>query len=229
MFGILFALSSCRHFRRSRNLKATSRVATVIADELNVRKGPGTEYAKDGMIRECAQVTILEEVGSWVRIDDTHYIHKDYILINTCGLAEGLPLNPLPGTVKMFDGRFNKYIRKYGSGFMCACFCGGVNDIPGVINQFQIAKSIGAISEECKVLDWNKLAIYVGKAKSATFAGKDDVASERQKEILECPRSSGESVYAIGNGNGAFIYKPFDDTGDKVSYNNCLRKILFNY
>ncbi len=55
---------------------------TVNASVLNVRKGPGTEYAVILQLKRGAVVQITGESGTWYKIktnNTTGYVHKDYI------------------------------------------------------------------------------------------------------------------------------------------------------
>ena len=45
-------------------------VAYVTADKLNIRTGPGTEYAKNGALTRGYRVEIIETKGDWARIDE---------------------------------------------------------------------------------------------------------------------------------------------------------------
>ena len=45
--------------------------ATVTADALNMRSGPGISYSKRGVLHKGAKVTILEKSKGWVKIKDS--------------------------------------------------------------------------------------------------------------------------------------------------------------
>ena len=51
----------------------------VNTDALNIRKGPGTSYAKVGSIRDRGTYTIVEESGSWGKLKSgAGWISLDY-------------------------------------------------------------------------------------------------------------------------------------------------------
>ncbi|NLI61700.1 MAG: SH3 domain-containing protein, partial [Clostridiales bacterium] len=62
--------------------KTQQRTGTVNASALNVRTGPGTGYARVGLLPRGAKVTITGESGSWYKIQSgsiNGYVSKTYI------------------------------------------------------------------------------------------------------------------------------------------------------
>lgn len=53
--------------------------AMVNVELLNVRQGPGTEFAKTGLLRSGAIVHIIESKNLWDRIDDTQWVYSSYL------------------------------------------------------------------------------------------------------------------------------------------------------
>jgi uncharacterized protein YgiM (DUF1202 family) len=54
----------------------------VIADQLNVRRGPGSDYPIDGMVSHNQEVEVEEVEDDWVRIsvdDLTGYVNIDFL------------------------------------------------------------------------------------------------------------------------------------------------------
>ena len=52
----------------------------VTADGLNIRKGPGTNYAKTGVITDKGTYTIIEEQGVWGKLKSgAGWIHLGYV------------------------------------------------------------------------------------------------------------------------------------------------------
>ena len=51
----------------------------VNADSLNVRQGPGLNYARKGSLAYNSIIKILEINGSWGRIDSNSWIHLDFL------------------------------------------------------------------------------------------------------------------------------------------------------
>lgn len=60
--------SSTEKANANASTSSTAYTVKVTADALNVRKGPGTSYAKTGCIRDHGTYTIVEEKGGWGRL-----------------------------------------------------------------------------------------------------------------------------------------------------------------
>jgi hypothetical protein len=61
----------------------TSKTGVVNADVLNVRSGPGTDFAPVDQLKRNTTVTILESNDEWDRIGDDRWVFSDYIAINS--------------------------------------------------------------------------------------------------------------------------------------------------
>lgn len=84
-----------------------TQVATVKADVLNVRSGPGTNYTMVGSLRYGATATVVSTSGDWVKIQfngGTGYVHKDYVTVGTSTTTPTptTPSNP-NGKIIMID------------------------------------------------------------------------------------------------------------------------------
>ncbi|WP_426667079.1 SH3 domain-containing protein [Mucilaginibacter sp. McL0603] len=61
----------------------TPKTGVVNADVLNVRSGPGADFAPVDQLKRNATVTILESNDEWGRIGDDRWVFSDYIAINS--------------------------------------------------------------------------------------------------------------------------------------------------
>ena len=52
------------------------------ADNLNVRSGAGTSYPVVEKLANGTKVTLLETSGTWYKIAEGQYIHKDFVDVN---------------------------------------------------------------------------------------------------------------------------------------------------
>ena len=52
---------------------------TVTCRNLNVRKGPGTSYAKAGMIHRGDTVKVVSIANGWAKLDNGTYVASKYI------------------------------------------------------------------------------------------------------------------------------------------------------
>lgn len=51
----------------------------VTASRLNVRSGPGVEYARESTLREGASVKVVSRKGDWVRIGSDEWVHGSFL------------------------------------------------------------------------------------------------------------------------------------------------------
>ncbi len=77
---------------------SSAQTGTIIncSTSVNVRKGPGTGYAKLGVALKGAFYQVLGKSGSWYKIDykgSTGYISADYLKVSS-----GVPASPAPGS-----------------------------------------------------------------------------------------------------------------------------------
>lgn len=80
-FGVAIAKGILNYFgiKPSGNTAASGRyLVKVTTDALNIRKGPGTNYAKTGMITDRGTYTIVETIGEWGKLKSG----KGYINLN---------------------------------------------------------------------------------------------------------------------------------------------------
>lgn len=77
-------------------------VAEVSAENLNIRTGPGTEYAKEGILRNGSQVQIVGKNNGWwqVRLDDGSFGWISMKYAPARGSTEQVPDVPAPSTRK---------------------------------------------------------------------------------------------------------------------------------
>ena len=62
--------------------KKEEKIGYISEEEVNMRKGAGTNYSIIKTLKLNAQVTILEETGKWYKVkvgSDTGYVSKDYV------------------------------------------------------------------------------------------------------------------------------------------------------
>ena len=94
----------------------TSEVLTgtvKVSNTLNVRKGPGTGYARIGSVKKGATVTILGEENGWYKIEyngGTGYVSKEYVVVNgdtPSATPTATPEAPKTGTVKISSNTLN--------------------------------------------------------------------------------------------------------------------------
>ncbi|HEY8341664.1 MAG TPA: N-acetylmuramoyl-L-alanine amidase, partial [Calditerricola sp.] len=74
----------------------SAKTATVTASRLNVRSGPGTQYAVIGSLPNGTRVTVLEERTGWWRVQTgslTGWVASQYLRADT-----GTPALPAPST-----------------------------------------------------------------------------------------------------------------------------------
>jgi hypothetical protein len=74
-----------------------NQTATVTANSLNVRGGPGTDYAIVGNLKAGYVVPVLEKSGSWVRIEfggTVAWVHGDYVKLSTVTSPPPPPVDP---------------------------------------------------------------------------------------------------------------------------------------
>ena len=68
-------------------IETQASTGTVTGSVLNIRDGPGTQYAKKGSLLKGASVTITESRGSWLKIKLNSglagWVHVDYIKTST--------------------------------------------------------------------------------------------------------------------------------------------------
>ena len=60
------------------------RIAIINVESLRIRKGPGTEYATDGLFEINSEWSVKEELGEWVSVDykgNTRYVAAEYVNI----------------------------------------------------------------------------------------------------------------------------------------------------
>ena len=77
-------------------------VRYVTAPALNVREGPGTEYAVVGSLRCGDRVTVLEWRGAWLRISQG-WIHGDYTSATRPPCSTPTPTVTVPPTTQRCD------------------------------------------------------------------------------------------------------------------------------
>lgn len=66
--------------------------ATVTTDVLNLRKGPGTEFAQIGQLQRGQEVTVLESLETWLRVrlnGTTGYVHKNFLFVPQTDVPQG--------------------------------------------------------------------------------------------------------------------------------------------
>ena len=81
--------------------ETVSGTATVTASSLNLRSGPGTNYARIGGISRGASVTLLEKSGSWYKISyngTQGYVSAEYLSIASAPAAPETPATPSSST-----------------------------------------------------------------------------------------------------------------------------------
>ena len=71
--------------------------------ELNVRKGPGIQYAITNVLNQDHPVEIFEQIGNWLRIGDEEWVHTHYIEI-TFTQKEGIVEDPTGLNVRSGPG-----------------------------------------------------------------------------------------------------------------------------
>ena len=63
-----------------------ARYATVLADRLNVRSNPGTEFSRVGYINKGERVQILEDQGEWLKVQYTEsvigFVSAEYVTVS---------------------------------------------------------------------------------------------------------------------------------------------------
>ncbi|HEY8342866.1 MAG TPA: SH3 domain-containing protein [Calditerricola sp.] len=83
---------------------ATAKTATVTASSLNVRSGPGTQYAVIRSIPKGTRVTVLEQLGSWWRVQAGNligWVASAYLRVETSTSILPAPSPPpAPATPK---------------------------------------------------------------------------------------------------------------------------------
>ena len=85
----------------------------ISSNTLNVRKGPGTGYARIGSVKKGATVTILGEENGWYKIEyngGTGYVSKEYVQVgggSTTTAPTTPPTETKTGTVKISSNTLN--------------------------------------------------------------------------------------------------------------------------
>lgn len=68
--------------QESENKTKSEKIGYISEDDVNMRKGAGTNYSVLKVLSLNTQVTILEEDGNWYKVksgDNTGYVSKDYV------------------------------------------------------------------------------------------------------------------------------------------------------
>ena len=85
--------------------------AVVTADTLNIRSGPGTNYAKRGSLTRGYQVEILETSGDWVRIGDGWVNASHLGDAKSGGVAKGDTVTVTASSLNIRQGAGTGYAR----------------------------------------------------------------------------------------------------------------------
>jgi uncharacterized protein YgiM (DUF1202 family) len=67
-------------------------VTGITKTRLNLRQGPGAEYPVVKILDKNTELTVLEDLGSWLNVlsgDDFGYVHENYIEVKLPGAASG--------------------------------------------------------------------------------------------------------------------------------------------
>lgn len=227
MLVFLFALVSSGYYRRRiRRNVPNSATGVVYASTLNVRDGPSMSSNKIGYLSKGDKVIILDTVDSWYKITFNNgygYVLSDYIVLDSSTEIPDYPTYPIRAYQISSDVSDMQKV----AGFLCACYCGGISTESEIQQIYTKALSKGAIYSDYRVKDWNKLAQIAGKAKSGVASLSPSIKpSDRQREILYCPKSDNTYHYVVADGSNIIfdpIFKGY------VSYSDCQSKIIFTY
>ena len=89
----------------------TTHTATVTADTLNIRSGPGTEYARTGMLTRGYQVEVIETKGDWSRVDGGWVASKYLTGSKNNGINKGDTVVITAATLNVRQGAGTDYAR----------------------------------------------------------------------------------------------------------------------
>ena len=85
--------------------------ATVTADTLNIRSGPGVGYAKTGMFTRGYQVEVIETKGDWSRVDGGWVASKYLTSSENHGINKGDTVVITAATLNVRQGAGTDYAR----------------------------------------------------------------------------------------------------------------------
>ena len=90
-----------------------TQMGTVLATVLNIRKGPGTNFAKIGRLVTGNTVPVLAKSGLWLKIDWNGldaWVHGDYVKV----VVSAPEPDPAPGVVARLDelSYASEYVRE---------------------------------------------------------------------------------------------------------------------
>ncbi|EAY22002.1 hypothetical protein TVAG_456370 [Trichomonas vaginalis G3] len=197
----------------------------ITADVLNIRDGPSVGYSIIGSLDQNQVVQLYDEIGGWHKIKyfkrDGYFNKKFFQEIKD--LIPSYPKVPILQNNTLLD----KKIQMNGSGFLCACYCGGYSDVQRINDKFELLRSEIIINEDGSVNDWNLLAISAAKGIDYMLVGKFDFPAPNQREILQCEDSQGRFHYVVGDGSSKITYDP--NPGNNIDYYKCKSKIFISY
>ena len=202
---------------------------------LNVRSGPGTGYSRTGGLSDGTSVTItdISEDSGWYYVTGSGisgYVSADYITLSGSSSSGGGSSSGGSSSgeiIRQTNSGFNSNIRNYGCGFMCCCWCGGVNSVSGCNTLYNKAVSNGWMGSDCYIYNWAYMATGIAGANSYQYATAYQYPPSNAKEILQCANSKTTMHFVVGNGGGSIEYDPYYDGW--VSYSDCQNKRFFYY
>ena len=204
LFFSVLSFSKYITYPREMEPEANAETYVVTASALNVRSGPGTGYAKIGMLYSGA--TFSGSVsGGWARLNyngRTGYVSADYI--RKQGSSGGWPPS---SPIRQGNKALNANIKRWGSAFMSCCWCGRINSVSGCTDAYNRAVRSGAMRSDCYINSWDAMKSIAG-AKTFRMGGKNESPRSNEKEILWCKNRKTTSHFIVGNGRGSVEYDP---------------------
>ncbi|EAX96401.1 NLP/P60 family protein, putative [Trichomonas vaginalis G3] len=191
---------------------------------LNVRAGPGTNYAVVAGLSDGTSVTITGINGDWYHISQG-YVYSQYISLTSSGTSGGGG-GSSGVVIRQGDARFNSNIRTWGCAFMSICWCEGVNSIDGCNAKYNQAVAAGWMSASCYINNWDSMKTIAG-AKTYRYGAQWATAASNEKEILQCANSRTTMHFVVGNKNNGIEYDPAYD--GFVSYSDHQSKRFYGY
>ncbi|MGM8212966.1 N-acetylmuramoyl-L-alanine amidase [Virgibacillus sp. W0430] len=94
---------------------ATEQQATIMADNLNVRSGPGIEFEPIAQVHTGESYTIIQLAGEWAEIEyngHTAWVAREYILMDEVEQIEAMPYRQLEKGTTIKISHNNTHIRK---------------------------------------------------------------------------------------------------------------------
>jgi uncharacterized protein YvpB len=217
---------------------------TVTADVLNVRSGPGTNYAKVGRLVQDTKLNVIQRMNNgWFKISfngKTGYVSGDYVYSSEVYrvTATRLHFRTGPGTQHKSMGLINNgtvldVISKESNGWYKIAYKGKI----GFVSSDYVSTSNAAVSKKmdipviaqrpelpsgCEVTSLAMALRYYG-----VNADKTTLAKQMLYDTTELVRNSDGSIKIWGDPNVGFVGTPF---GNGYTINpGPLKKVLDKY